>query len=270
MQVYEERHKKINGNTLKIIACISMLIDHITAGIMLPVVRAGLYPDTVSIDDLNTLYKILRGIGRTAFPIFCFLLVEGFIHSRNRLRYALGLLLFGLISEPLFDICFYSKNEVFNINPLEVLSANRELLSEHCNVYFTLLLGLLVMWGIEYVLAFSRKNNLSIIISYFFCAVVAGAGIYLAEYLHTDYHGFGVALIAILYVFRNYVPINLVAAFLFISNMGTEYLSFPGFILLFFYNKKRGRRLGRLKYIFYGFYPAHILFIYFFRCILFG
>ncbi len=270
MQVYLERFKKINGHTLKIIACISMLIDHITAGIILPVVRAGLYPDTISFDTLNTVYKILRGVGRTAFPIFCFLLVEGFIHTKSRPRYALSLLLFGLLSEPFFDICFYSRNEVFNPNPFEVLAANKEAFSEHCNVYFTLLLGLLVIWGMELVISFVRRNNLSIIISYLFCAITAGAGIYIAEILHTDYHGYGVALISILYVFRNYAPVNLVGAYIFISNMGTEYLSFPGFILLFFYNQKRGKKLGRLKYLFYAFYPVHILTIIFFRCILFG
>ena len=68
--------KKISGNTLKLIACITMFIDHVTAGIMLPVVREGLYPDSVSFDTLNIIYKILRGIGRNSFPIFCFLLVE--------------------------------------------------------------------------------------------------------------------------------------------------------------------------------------------------
>ncbi len=270
MQGFSDSFKRINGHTLKIIACISMLIDHVTAGIMLPVVRAGLYPDTVSFDTLNLIYKILRGVGRTAFPIFCFLLVEGFIHTKNRLRYALSLLIFGFISEPFFDLCFYAKKEVFNINIFEAIPANKEYLGAHCNVYFTLFLGLLVMWGMELAVSFAKKNNLSIIISYFFCAAISGAGIYVAELLHTDYHGYGVALIAIFYIFRNFTPVNLIAAFLFISNMGTEYFSFPGFILMYFYNKKRGRKLGRLKYLFYGFYPVHIMFIYFFRCIIFG
>jgi hypothetical protein len=270
MQDFQNSFKRINGNTLKVIACISMLIDHITAGIMLPVVRAGLYPDTIEFDTINTIYKILRGVGRTAFPIFCFLLVEGFVHTKNRLRYALSLLIFGIISEPFFDICFYARKEVFNLNPIEVISANKEAFSAHCNVYFTLLIGLIVMWGIELSVSFVKRNNLSIMIAYLFSAIVAGAGIYLAEVVHTDYHGYGVALIAILYVFRNFTPVDIIAGYLFISNMGTEYFAFPGFILMYFYNKKRGRRLGNLKYLFYVFYPVHIMAIIFFRCILFG
>ena len=270
MQVFSDNVKRINGNTLKVIACISMLIDHITAGIMLPMVRHRLYPDYIEFETINTIYKILRGIGRTAFPIFCFLLVEGFMHTKNRLRYFLGLLIFGLISEPLFDICFYCRQEVFNINPVEVLTSNKDTLMDHCNVYFTLIIGLLVMWGMEISISFVKRNNLSIQISYLMSAVVAGAGILVAEALHTDYHGYGVALISILYLLKDYAPINLLAGFLFISNMGTEYLSFPGFILMYFYNKKRGRKLGSFKYLFYGFYPVHILLIYFFRCLIFG
>ena len=72
--------------------------ENATAGIMLPVVRAGFYPDSIPFDTLNIIYKILRGIGRNSFPIFCFLLVEGFIHTKSRLRYALSLLIFGFIS----------------------------------------------------------------------------------------------------------------------------------------------------------------------------
>ncbi len=270
MQGFFSRFKIINGHTLKIIACISMLIDHITAGIMYPVIKSGLYPDTIDFETLNTIYKALRGIGRTAFPIFCFLLVEGFIHTKSRLRYALSLLIFGLISEPFFDICFYAKKEIFNINPFEVLSANKEILGNHCNVYFTLLLGLLVMCGIEFSMNLVKTNRLTIHFAYLLSVAAAGLGIYLAEILHTDYHGYGVALIAILYVLRNYEPANLAGGYLLIINLGTEYLSFPGFILLCCYNKKRGRKLGRLKYLFYGFYPVHILAIYFFRCLLFG
>ena len=109
-----------------------------------------------------------------------------------------------------------------------------------------------------------------IAIAYASCIVPIAAGILLAEKLHTDYHGFGVFLIITFYLLRQYEPLNLGAAYVFLLNMGTEYLSFPGFILMFFYSKKRGRKLGGLKYLFYAFYPVHILAIYFFRCILFG
>ena len=265
-----DRFKRINGITLKLIACITMLIDHITAGIMLPVIRNRFYPEAITFDQMKTAYTILRGIGRTAFPIFCFLLVEGFFHTKNRLRYALSLFIFGLISEIPFDITFYAKEDVFNINIKEILIANKDYLNDHCNVYFTLFIGLLTIWCCDRILTLFRERQIQIAYGYLICAIPIASAILLAEKLHTDYHGYGVFLIVIFYLFRSYEPLNLAAAYVFLFNMGTEYLSFPGFILMFFYSKKRGRKLGGLKYLFYAFYPVHILAIYFFRCILFG
>ncbi len=89
-----DKLRKINGNTLKLIACISMLIDHFAAAFIVPVFNNGFYDGDLSFETINTIYRILRGIGRTAFPIFCFLLVEGFIHTKDRLRYALSLFIF--------------------------------------------------------------------------------------------------------------------------------------------------------------------------------
>ncbi len=262
--------KKINGNTLKLIACITMFIDHATAGIMLPVVRAGFYPDSIPFDTLNIIYKILRGIGRNSFPIFCFLLVEGFVHTKNRLRYALSLLIFGFISEPFFDVCFYAEEDLFNINIFSVMEQNRDLLTEKCNVYFTLFIGLLVIWGTEKVMELVRKSSGNIIISYALAIVIAGAGIYVAEFLNTDYHGYGVFLIFVFYILRNFSPVNLIGAYLSIISLGTEYLALPSFGILYFYNQKRGRSLGRLKYLFYAFYPAHLAFIILLRCLIYG
>ena len=170
MQVLD-RFKKINGNTLKIIACITMLIDHLTAGIMLPVVRNGLYSGDLTANELNTIYIILRGIGRIAFPIFCFLLVEGFIHTRSRLRYALSLLLFGIISEIPFDLIFYAEEEIFNINIIEALEANSYLLNYQCNVFFTLLIGLLVIWAIDATVRLIKEKNIPPLLSFLAAAV---------------------------------------------------------------------------------------------------
>ena len=270
MPISIDRFKRINGHTLKIIACITMLIDHITAGILLPVIRNKLYPESFTFDQMKMVYNILRGIGRSSFPIFCFLLVEGFIHTKSRLRYALSLLIFGLISEIPFDITFYAKEEVFNINILEVLKANKDYLNDHCNVFFTLLIGLLVIWGCDRIFKLLEEKPVHIAVSYLLCVIPVAAGILLAEKLHTDYHGYGVFLIVIFYILRPWEPIKIMAGYVFLLNMGTEYLAFPAFFLLLLYNKKRGRKLGNLKYVFYAFYPVHILAVYFFRCILYG
>ena len=95
----------LSGSTLKIIAIISMTIDHFAAsflyrGIMtLPSVSSN----TDLMQVLRKLYLVMRDIGRPAFPIFCFLLVEGFCHTRNPKKYATRLFLFALISEIPFD-----------------------------------------------------------------------------------------------------------------------------------------------------------------------
>ena len=96
----------INSFQLKWIAVITMIIDH-TGAVLFP-------------DDM-----VFRYIGRIAFPIFCFLLVEGFFHTRDVRKYMLRLGLFALISEIPYDLAF--RDTVLEF--------------EHQNVFFALLLG---------------------------------------------------------------------------------------------------------------------------------
>jgi hypothetical protein len=259
-------YKKINGNTLKIIACIVMVLDHATAGIIIPVVSEGLYPDSISFEEIEFVYDILRMIGRNSFPIFCFLLVEGFIHTSSRLRYALSLLVFGLISEPFYDAILNTKEDPFNPNFIELIKANAPYLNDHCNVFFTLLMGLLAIWAIEKIFSLRLPFEVKFMLS----AASSSCFVFLAEKVHSDYHGFGVGLIIVFYVLRMYEPINLVTGYCLISLLGREDAALPCFILLYFYNKKRGRKLGPLKYLFYAFYPIHIYIIYLVRCLMYG
>ena len=80
--------KGLSGSALKIIAIVTMLIDHIAATVIIRILKFGGYND-----GLYQLYRVMRNIGRIAFPIFCFLLVEGFMHTRDREKYALRLVL---------------------------------------------------------------------------------------------------------------------------------------------------------------------------------
>ena len=84
--VFPEKYRILSGSALKMIAVITMLIDH-TGAVLL-----SMYPPAQKV--LFTLlgreysvYLIFRDIGRVAFPIFCFLLLEGFRHTRSRFRY---------------------------------------------------------------------------------------------------------------------------------------------------------------------------------------
>lgn len=80
----------ISQEALKVIACVTMLIDHIGA-IFFPYVRW------------------LRIIGRVSFPIYCFLISEGVHHTRSPMRYGLRLLLVALLAEIPYDLLFYGQ-----------------------------------------------------------------------------------------------------------------------------------------------------------------
>ncbi|MBP3544518.1 MAG: hypothetical protein J6J86_09845, partial [Lachnospiraceae bacterium] len=128
--------KGLAGSTLKIIAIITMFIDHIGAAIFenneitMCVMAKGEHAYVIwGLADL-----VLRLIGRIAFPIFCFLLVEGFLHTRDVKKYALRLGAFCLISEIPFNLAFFGQ----------------PLYAGHQNVFFTLLIGLLVLIGLKH------------------------------------------------------------------------------------------------------------------------
>lgn len=218
----------LTGFHLKIIAMLTMLIDHIGAAVLENMmshrnVMAGLNLDTFLMAD-----RILRSIGRMAFPIYCFLLVEGFLHTSNRKKYFLLMGVFALVSEMPFDLAFFG----------EVVAMHYQ------NVFFTLAVGLLTMQGMEYA-----KQKLPVL-----WLLPAVAGIFLAEFLSCDYGGIGICLIVIFYYFHeNRMMQCVVGALSFLW----EAWSLPAFILLFFYNGERGQRIN--KYVFYAFYPVHLV-----------
>lgn len=104
----EEKKRGISGSTLKLIAMASMLIDHTAACVLYRIIMA----DPANFDARGqaimtpacVTYFVMRGIGRLAFPIYIFLLLEGFEHTRSRWRYLGRLVIFALISEIPFDM----------------------------------------------------------------------------------------------------------------------------------------------------------------------
>ena len=224
----------LSGAVLKWIAVVSMFIDH-AADVGYRTWYLMLCPYT---ESSYRLYTVLRGVGRIAFPIYCFLLVEGYLHTRDVRKYLLRLLAFGLVSELPFD-------RAFTGTWLDLY---------HQNVYFTLALGLLAvfLWdhltqGDFLACAWWRKG----------AALLSAAALaYAAELCHTDYGWIGVAVIAAMYVFRKRGWLRFIAsgAALLASNV-LEAASFPDFLLFRFYNGTRGRQP---KYFFYVFYPAHL------------
>lgn len=202
--------KGISGSTLKILAVISMLIDH-TAAILL--------------QPSQPYYTLCRSLGRLAFPIFCFLLVEGYIHTRDVKKYGLRLFAFALLSEIPFDLAFSGR--FINIG--------------YQNVFFTLLLGLGTLYFLD------RFQNSGIRVLVIFLGMAA------ATLLRTDYSWKGIAAIVVLYGMRNN---RLWQALTGAMAFAWEPPAVFAFLPIYFYNGKRGISM---KYLFYIFYPAHLL-----------
>ena len=90
-------NKKIfSQEALKIIACVTMLLDHVGAVFMPTMANYNLY-------------YALRIIGRLAFPIYCFLLAEGVAHTKNPVKYGLRLFVGVLLAEIPFDLALFGK-----------------------------------------------------------------------------------------------------------------------------------------------------------------
>ncbi len=224
----------VSGSTLKLVACITMLIDHTGAAIVGQIISNSdlRYTDYNAYRNLSTLYTYMRNIGRLAFPIFCFLLVEGFFHTRDVLKYCKRLLLFALISEFPFDFALKASVPYW----------------EKQNVYFTLLISLFCLYLLE-----QMRGLLWI---QFFTAAMS---MYLAEALMTDYNYKGVFLIVMLYFFHDHRLYQCVVG---AASIAWEHFAPLSFILCFFYNGKRGLKL---RYFFYFFYPCHLLILGFIR-----
>lgn len=238
----------ISGSTLKILACLIMLIDHSAVAILRYGILNGnpfsLSPETVQ--TLGQFYKILRKVGRPAFPIFCFLLVEGFLHTRNEWDYLKKMVIFSLLSELPFDFAL-SRNDFlcsFSFSHLgdwirQIPSSN---LFQHQNVYFTLAIGLLVLIAMD-----RAGDNILLALSCMFI------GMRIAWFLHTDYSYKGVGMIAMLYLFRFRRELQLMVGAL---TSAWEMPAPAAYLFVCLYNGTRGLKL---KYFFYFFYPVHLI-----------
>ena len=232
----ENKFKILSGSALKLIAIITMVIDH--AAVMLyPVLDILLAPFSVFGKTIS-LFWIMRKIGRLAFPIFCFLITEGYRHTGNKLRYGLRLLLFAAISELPFNLLYG-----FNLFDLRGQ-----------NVFFTLFLGLLLIYIHE-----SKHNQLLK-----FLAMVAVATI--AKFLKADYGLAGVLLVFVIYLFQNTPSVQALIAYPLLSG---GVAAWAAFVPINLYNGKRGFiKSPLLKYAFYIFYPVHILILFGIYCLL--
>lgn len=239
---------------LKLIAIITMLIDHIGA---------------VLLRSNADLYWPSRTIGRIAFPIFVFMLVEGFHHTSNIRKYLTRLGIFALISEIPFDIALYNyfsgRNFLSDLKAsftdTDTLNLFLKNLVSHQNVFFTLFLGLFAIYCMSMI---ENKYKKEVFLSNLFNALVTIGFCIVAVLLRTDYDMKGILLIAAFYLFRGSKIMIAICLLIIIGtfypssngNVNIETFALLGLIPIAFYKGKKGKNI---KYFFYIFYPAHLL-----------
>lgn len=223
---------RLSGSALKIIALLSMLADHCAYFLMEP---------------NAPLYNMLRCFGRIAFPVFAFLIAEGFANTRSRNRYFLSLMSFALISE----IPWYLLNGADGSH----------------NVMFTLLIGVATLAVFDRLCEHGSLCCFSIVMM---CTLAWWAGV--------DYDWRGVLMIVIFYMLRHQTirpwicrnnvcfPSQAIVQILFTFSLMMHYGTVGAIlasIVIFLYDGTRGQIKGAVaKYSFYALYPLHLLLIY--------
>lgn len=231
----------LTSTMLRTIAVILMLCDHMWATII---------PGN----------NWLTNIGRLAFPIFAFLISEGFIHTSNLKKYILRLLIFALISEIPFNY-FYGGGWLYPY---------------HQNVMFTLLLGLLAISIIDKLKSnHSVKQIIKSVVLLLLLSLASAIGF-------VDYGFAGFLTVVMFYVFRNFPfawVLQLVAMILMnitffrgemaiVEIFGKTYeIATQGYavfalIPIWLYGGKKGYSNKITQYGFYAFYPVHMLVLY--------
>ncbi len=222
---------RLSGSALKILAVISMIADHCAYFLL---------------EHDSVMYDPLRCFGRIAFPVFAFLVAEGFANSRNRMRYFLMLVAFGLVSE----LPWYLLNGADGTH----------------NVMFTLALGVAALAMFDRLCEHGPIAFLSVM----FAAAAAW-------WLGSDYDWRGVVMIVLFYIlrYRTMVPwldrhhvcfplqalLQIIFTFPLMAHYGLTGAIFAGAVI-FLYDGTRGFIRGRTaKYAFYAVYPVHLLLI---------
>lgn len=238
--------KCISSFTLHIIAMLIMLCDHLWGTIL-------------------SQYDWLTWIGRIAFPIFAFLTVEGAMHTSNRKKYLKRMLVFALISEI----------------PINLMMGGSVIYPFHQNVLWTLIIGLLCIFAIEKLRAKTDyKCWWKVLLSLMKFLGIIILGYVIAIVTFVDYNCYGILMIMVFYVFRGnrwwqmlgqlagliwvnlvlmggfMVPVDIAGRTFEISQQGMAVFAI---IPIWLYNGKRGLHNKFIQYLFYAFYPIHML-----------
>ena len=214
------RFTGLSSDALKGIAMVTMLVDHFAYLFVAP---------------YENLYLILRGIGRLAFPLYCFLLVVGFLHTRDYRRYLIRVAFFALISEVPFDL-------ILSGAPVDW---------GYQSVMVTLFIGLAGLGAYRWCV----NRQLPI-----YGILVVVASILIGWLTQCDYGAEGILLIFILYLF-SFAPMEraIGLGIWAVCFGGLEVWAACAVIPISLYNGQRGNRKRWFKWAGYIFYPVHLL-----------
>ena len=239
-QQEKETFQGISSFTIHIIAMLLMLCDHLWATVL-------------------SQYAWLTWAGRLAYPVFAFLLVEGYFHTRNLKKYLRRLLFWAIVSEIPFNLMY----------------GGGMLYPYHQNVLWTFLLGLLLMAGIEKA---RRKGNPLLTMIVFLLS--AAVGYVLGFLAMADYFVYGIWMVLLFYLFRVRswwcllgqfvglywinavligglsVPVQILGHEVFIVQQSMACLAL---VPIWLYKGKQGPHNKIIQTAFYAFYPLHML-----------
>ena len=226
--------------SLRIMAMLFMLCDHLWATLI----------------EGN---EWLTCIGRLAFPIFAFMIVEGYFHTKNLKKYVLRLLIFALISEI----------------PFNLMTGNSLIYPFHQNVLWSFLIGIFLIFLNE-----KAKQKGKLWLRILTAAATLIFGFFLGLLTMVDYYHAGIFMLLTFYFFRGrkwwcllgqalcmwYINFEILGGYEYILPLFGKEFHFPqqGFALLalipiWLYKGKHGYHSKPLQYAFYAFYPAHLL-----------
>ncbi len=223
---------RLSGSALKIIAVISMVVDHCAYFLM---------------GHGTLIYEAMRCIGRIAFTVFAFLIAEGFAHTRNRTRYFLTLLGFAIISEILWYLLNGADGTHNVMFTLALGVAALAVFDRLCENGILCLVALICILGIAYWCG----------VDYDWCGVLMTILFYILRRQTIEP-----------WAERNSInyPSQATRQILFTFPLMMHYGiagSILASIVIFLYDGTRGQIKGAAaKYSFYVFYPLHLLIIY--------